>query len=218
MQYLPKHSVELLRPNGNWNAKFPHPYEATEEQLRSTLYITESWTDPATGKYYRWTDSKYVVVSFDEIKATYDHWDQSEYDESERYHSVYDWLRDAFMDKGGVFQPCRLTAGTRISCMDYYGTGGGCVQMIFKFNDEVWIATDFDLIESFDAPYDEVAEDDIDGHRKYASIPLPTWQEVLDYAKENLPNSYNEIQGHTLHLLNYLKGTVNDRLIIEEDP
>lgn len=216
MQYLPKHSVELLRPTGNWNAKFPHPYEATEEQLRNTLYITESWTDPATGKYYRWTDSKYVVVSFDEIKATYDSWDQSEYDESERYHSVYDWLRDAFMDKGGVFQPCRLTSGTRISCMDYYSTGGGCVQLIFKFNDEAWFATDFDIIECFDLPYCDI-EDDWDAHRITPSIPCPTWQEVLDYANENMKHDYEEIKGHMMDYLDYINGKLDDKIVLEDE-
>ena len=216
MKYLPKYSVELLRPTGNWNAKFPHPYEATEEQLRNTLYITESWTDPATGKYYRWTDRKCIVVTFDEIKATYDSWDQSELDEDERYSSVYDWLRDAFMDKGGVFQPCRLTAGTRISCMDYYCTGGGCVQLVFKFNDEAWFATDFEIVECFDMPYMDI-EDEYDDHRKTPSIPCPTWQEVLDYAKENMKDDWDEIEHGITDYLLYINGKWDDQIILEEE-
>ena len=216
MNIYPKTSVELLRPTGNWNARFPSPNDATEEELRSALYVTEVWFDPVTGKYCKQTNSKYVVVTFDDIKATYDNMDQSDYSEVEQYHSVYDWLRDCFADNGGAFHPCRLTAGTRISCMDYYGTGGGCVQLVFKFNDEAWFATDFDIIECFDMPYMDI-EDEYDDHRMIPSIPCPTWREVLDYAKENMKDDWDEIErGITSYLL-YIDGKWDDQIVLEDE-
>ena len=216
MKIYPKYSVELLRPTGKWNARFPGPYDATEEELRNVLYMVESWRDSTTGKYARWTDNHYVVVTFDEIEEAYNSWDQSELSEEEHYHSVFDWVRDAFADKGGAFHPCRLTAGTRISCMDYYATGGGCVQMVFKFNDEAWFATDFDIIECFDKPYMDI-EDDWDKHRMVPSIPCPTWQEVLDYAKENMKDDWDEIEhGITSYLL-YINGKWDDQIVLEDE-
>ena len=100
--------------------------------------------------------------------------------------------------------------------MDYYCTGGGCVQLVFKFNDEAWFATDFEIVECFDMPYMDI-EDEYDDHRKTPSIPCPTWQEVLDYAKENMKDDWDEIEHGITDYLLYINGKWDDQIILEEE-
>lgn len=68
----------------------------------------------------------------------------------------------------------------------YFGTGGGCVMYTAKFNDEVWIATDFEEVFSYDCPQAEADKDfqehniDYYYHYKTASVPYPTWKDILE--------------------------------------
>lgn len=81
---------------------FPAPYEATEEQLRSTEYVTELW--PMSGPLLHVDESLMIVVTFDELSRSFDEWDQIE--DEEKYQTVFDWLRDC-IDNG--LHPCTVT-------------------------------------------------------------------------------------------------------------
>lgn len=97
MKIVPIENIVFLRDSSIDNNRFPHPYEATDEQLSSALYCAEIWQD-RDGKYINYDYNKeYIIVTFDEIKESFDEWDQSEDDE--KYDNVYDYLRDC-IDNG----------------------------------------------------------------------------------------------------------------------
>jgi len=81
-----------------------------------------------------------------------------------------------------------MTRLTNVSC---YYTGGSIYVYEAKFNDEVWISTDFDLTGSYDIPWHEIDNGDqkYDDHWKTASIPYPTWAEVFQSIRENCDES-----------------------------
>lgn len=107
MRILPVESVQYLRYNANDNARFPNPYDATDEQLRSVEYVTELW--PMCGPLLHVDSDKCIVVTFDELSRSFDEWEQPTdpaLDTDERYETVYDWLRDC-IDHG--LHPCTVT-------------------------------------------------------------------------------------------------------------
>ncbi len=77
-----------------------------------------------------------------------------------------------------------MTRLTNVSC---YYTGGNIYIYEAKFNDEVWISTDFDLTGSYDMPWHDIdaGEQDYEAHEKIASIPYPTWAEILQSIRDN---------------------------------
>lgn len=61
-------------------------------------------------------------------------------------------------------------------------SGGGIYVCTAKCGD-VWLATDFSYIGTYDVPYDDIEEKydcDYDAHWKDIAEPLPTWGELLD--------------------------------------
>ena len=105
MKIVPCTSVDLLR----WKEKeeFPNPWEATDEQLESVLYVAEIWD--SDGELVHVDRNHMIVVSFDEIKKSFDEWDQDSdefMEEDEHYNDVHDYIRDC-IDHG--YHPCRLT-------------------------------------------------------------------------------------------------------------
>lgn len=102
MKIVPVNAVEYLRYNPDDNHRFPSPFEATDEQLRSVPYIAEVWSDD-TGIIDYDFDTERVIVSFDEIRTSFEAWDQSV--EECPYTDVYEYLRDC-IDHG--YHPCEL--------------------------------------------------------------------------------------------------------------
>ena len=91
MKIVPVEKIIFLRNTCIDNSRFPNPYDATDEQLRSVLYCAEAWQE--NGKYIHYDYTKeYVIVTFDEISKSFEKWDQTE--EEDKYDTVYDWLRD----------------------------------------------------------------------------------------------------------------------------
>ena len=102
MKIVPCNSVVWLRDEG----LFPVPWKATEEQMRSVLYIAELWSED--GAYVKTKNDEVIVVTFDEISKDFDEWDQDHDEclgEDERYATVYDYLVDC-IDHG--YHPCKL--------------------------------------------------------------------------------------------------------------
>ena len=72
---------------------------------------------------------------------------------------------------------------TNVEC---FHSGGGCISYYAKFNDEVWLAGDlWGYFGSYDMPKELVDEDYENGipyesHAKSPSIPYPTWNDILD--------------------------------------
>ena len=92
MKIVPVENITFLRNTCIDNNRFPNPYDATDEQLRSVLYCAEVWQDDK-GRYVHFDYNKeYIIVTFDEISKNFDEWDQTE--EDYKYDTVYDWLRD----------------------------------------------------------------------------------------------------------------------------
>lgn len=102
MKIVPVTAVEYLRTQPGDNVRFPNPYDATEEQLRSVPYIAEVWSDDDGIIDYDF-DTERIVITFDEILADFNAWDQSEDDS--HYDNVYEYLREC-IDNG--FHPCKL--------------------------------------------------------------------------------------------------------------
>ena len=120
MKIVPCEKVEYLRPyscsfrsdcskctSHRTDCLFAHPYKATEEELRSVSYVTEIWFEH--GKHVDFNShTECIIVTFDEIKASFDEWNQGEdemLDSDERYETVYDWLREC-IDNG--LHPCKI--------------------------------------------------------------------------------------------------------------
>lgn len=99
MMKLKESEYRLIYPFGSWSAT-SQPDTVQDEQFESVLYLAENWD--YDGEPVDWADGEAVVLSFDEIKAWFDGWDQigqltenlGTYDESEIYRTVHDWLRD----------------------------------------------------------------------------------------------------------------------------
>ena len=102
MKIVPVTSVEYLRHTPSDNASFPNPFEATQEQFRSVLYVAECWSDDNGIIDYDFNTER-LVVTFDEIEKSFDKWDQSV--EECPYDNVYDYLADC-IDNG--IHPCKL--------------------------------------------------------------------------------------------------------------
>lgn len=103
MKIVPVNSAEMLLPIG----RFPHPFDATDEQLESVLYEAENWIED--GKWLTYTDDTRIIVTFDEIRKAFEAWDQSEEDEDSRYDDVHDYLRDCI---GNGYHPVELKGDT----------------------------------------------------------------------------------------------------------
>ena len=121
MKIVPSESVTFLRPyscsyrsdcskcpNKGTDCLFPHPYKASEEEMRSVPYVTEIWFE--NGKHIDFdSHNECIIVSFDEIEKSFIEWNQEEdelLDKDERYETVYDWMRDC-IDNG--LHPCRIS-------------------------------------------------------------------------------------------------------------
>lgn len=101
MRILQDKSVKFLRHTPSDDSRFPNPWEASNEQLESVDYIAEIW--PMSGPLLHVDDDMRIVVTFSELKQSYDEWDQSDMDEP--YDSVHDWIRDC-IDHG--IHPCSI--------------------------------------------------------------------------------------------------------------
>ena len=67
-------------------------------------------------------------------------------------------------------------------------TGGGIYVCTAKFNDEVWICTDFDDYGTYDMPWEVITDQlfcNYEAHWKKPSIPLPTWGDILKAIRES---------------------------------
>ncbi len=120
MKIVPSDSVTFLRPyscsvrsdcskcpNRSVDCLFPHPYKATEEELRSVPYIAKIWFED--GKHVDFNSyTECIIVTFEDIMKSFNEWNQSEdelLDTDERYDSVYDWMREC-IDNG--LHPCKV--------------------------------------------------------------------------------------------------------------
>lgn len=102
---------------------------------------------------------------------------------------------------------------TNVSCIY---TGGGIYNYSAKYNDEVWLFSDFELTGSFDRPYlhtvhynadapflsdCDVLEEDPEAVEKEPSIPYPTWREVI----ESLRNNPDQVDGSVIDPIDIIK-------------
>ena len=82
---------------------------------------------------------------------------------------------------------------SNLTNVEFYYSGGGCVLYSAKFNNEVWISTDFETVYCYDVP-SVIADDDFingipyESHRKNPSVPLPTWNDIYDSICEHVPS------------------------------
>lgn len=102
MKIVSASSVEYLRWQPGDTRNFPNPWEATHEQLRSVPYIAECWYDGKRFVDYDF-DTERIVVTFDELLADFEKWDQTV--EECPYSDVYEYLGDC-IDNG--LHPCKL--------------------------------------------------------------------------------------------------------------
>lgn len=84
----------------------------------------------------------------------------------------------------------------RLTNVEFYRTGGGCVQYSAKVNDDAWIATDFDSLFYYDKKVTNVDDDylnnDIpyESHYKTPAGSLPTWGEIFQSIHDCVPSEY----------------------------
>ena len=110
MMKLKKSEYKLICPFGEWAAT-SQPDTVTNAMLESVPYLAEYWD--YKGKTVEWSDEEAVILTFDEIKACFDAWDQEKelteiygtYDESEIYKDAHDWLRDTCYN---FFHPVKI--------------------------------------------------------------------------------------------------------------
>ena len=81
----------------------------------------------------------------------------------------------------------------KLTHVEFYGTGGGCVMYSALVNDDAWLATDFDFAAYYDRNVEEVDKDFQNGvdyveHYKTPSAPLPTWREILESIRKRYPD------------------------------
>ena len=125
MRIVPIESVTYLRPYAcssrsdchkcpsfGRDCHFPHPYKATNEELKSVPYLAELWADEA-GRMVGTHDSEAVILSFDEINEEYirmkndpseEYMSKEEFNEV--YPNVFEYLR-ACIDQG--LHPCAVS-------------------------------------------------------------------------------------------------------------
>lgn len=73
----------------------------------------------------------------------------------------------------------------KLTNVEFYGTGGGCVLFSALVNDSAWLSTDFDSVM-----YTESRED---SHRKDPEGPLPTWGQIFDAIREHFPGDVSRV-------------------------
>ena len=106
----------------------------------------------------------------------------------------------------------------KLTHVDFYGTGGGCVIYTALFNNEVWNAPDFESVASYDIPCEEVDEDfcnnDVpyEAHYKYTSIPYPTWRDVLNSIKKDKPECADYVERCIKGYCKWRGCSISDRL------
>jgi hypothetical protein len=74
-------------------------------------------------------------------------------------------------------------------------TGGGIYVFTAKYNDEVYLATDFEMYGTYDIPWQQIDDScdfDYDGHWKDASIPLPTWGDILQAIRKSYEDGVSQ--------------------------
>ena len=87
----------------------------------------------------------------------------------------------------------------KLTDVNFYHTGGGCILYTARFNDEVWMATDFETVEYYDVPKEEADKDFDNGvpyedHFKTPSVPLPTWGDVCESIREHVPSMVHQME------------------------
>ena len=104
---------------------------------------------------------------------------------------------------------------TNVSCVY---TGGGIYVYTAKFNDEVWLGTDFDLVGSYDTPWEVITDElncDYDSHWKDPSVPYPTWGEILTSVYENCDDcTYSDVA----KIMEHYGDRLGQRIIGDEEP
>ena len=104
---------------------------------------------------------------------------------------------------------------TNVSCVY---TGGGIYVYTAKFNDEVWLGTDFDLVGSYDTPWEVITDElncDYDSHWKDPSVPYPTWGEILESIHENCDEStYSDV----IRIMSYYDDLLGRRILGDDPP
>lgn len=85
----------------------------------------------------------------------------------------------------------------KLTNVEFYGTGGGCVRFSALVNDEAWLATDFECAFYYDENVELVDDDFLNGvdyeeHLKTPSDPLPTWGEIFDAISQYCDPSHVE--------------------------
>lgn len=87
----------------------------------------------------------------------------------------------------------------KLTNVEFYGTGGGCVLYSALVNDSAWIATDFESAFYYDENVELVDEDFLNGvpyedHVKDPSEPLPTWKEIFKSIIDNVPDHVSQAE------------------------
>ena len=100
-------------------------------------------------------------------------------------------------------------------------TGGNIYVVTAKYGD-VYIGTDFELVGTYDVPYDDIEEKyecDYDSHEKKSTIPLPTWRELLESIRESYDSeiSTNMWMDEVEEQITILHPNLNKRLDEEDD-
>lgn len=84
-----------------WDDSFGWPNyvddSVSDDRIRSVLYEAELWQVEKDGRYplVKHGDDETIIVDFHDLSDYFDSWDQTDTPEDERYHSVFDWLRDS---------------------------------------------------------------------------------------------------------------------------
>lgn len=95
----------------------------------------------------------------------------------------------------------------KLTDVSFNYSGGGIYVFTAKYNDEVWLTTDFMSYDNYGC-YDAmpvVVEHDIlpdgtinyDGHWKTPSVPLPTWGEIMEAVRD----SYGDDEANIVYRL-----------------
>jgi hypothetical protein len=104
---------------------------------------------------------------------------------------------------------------TNVSCVY---TGGGIYVYTAQFNDEVWLGTDFDLVGSYDTPWETITDElncDYDSHWKDPSVPYPTWGEILASVYENCDSAtYSDVA----RTMEYYGDMLGKRILGDDEP
>ena len=104
---------------------------------------------------------------------------------------------------------------TNVSCVY---TGGGIYVYTARFNDEVWLGTDFDLVGSYDTPWETITDElncDYESHWKEPSVPYPTWGEILTSIHENCDAStYSDVA----RIMEYYEDRLDRKILGDDEP